>query len=321
MAKDKEEKPKMSKGKKIIAGLLVALTIAGAAVGAAIAITNSLNNTQGNAGPGTSFVPRPDRPSTPSLPGGGVDQDNDQDLDQDNDQDNDQDINQGNGNGGQDDPVTPPEIEYTEAEYKEMFETNILAAIQNDYNEGRTDSRSLISDLKLELINYETGDVYFTCERNGSRKMFIANHEEIADWATYEALNENFPMDGFEFSSAYTVQEDELAEEIVEFALTQTAVQTYAKENDLELSKYKIINATQFANSANGAKSDLMLLTEDGILTFTLVGSTGYCSTQEEYLNKMKYYNDNSISNIKLLKHYEIPTGSAESSADYGFEF
>ena len=61
MAKDKEEKPKMSKGKKIIAGLLVALTIAGAAVGAAIAITNSLNNTQGNAGPGTSFGPNPDR--------------------------------------------------------------------------------------------------------------------------------------------------------------------------------------------------------------------------------------------------------------------
>lgn len=321
MAKDKEEKPKMSKGKKIIAGLLVALTIAGAAVGAAIAITNSLNNTQGNAGPGTSFAPRPDRPSTPSIPGGGVDQDNDQDLDQDNDQDNDQDINQGNGNGGQDDPVTPPEIEYTEAEYKEMFETNILAAIQNDYNEGRTDSRSLISDLKLELINYETGDVYFTCERNGSRKMFIANHEEIADWATYEALNENFPMDGFEFSSAYTVQEDGLAEEIAQFALTQTAVQTYAKENNIDLSDYTVINATEFKGTTKGAESDIVLLTEEGVLTLTLVGSTGACGSQEEYLAKLKTSSRVEISNINLVEHYEIPTGTAESSADYGFEF
>lgn len=321
MAKDKEEKPKMSKGKKIIAGLLVALTIAGAAVGAAIAITNSLNNTQGNAGPGTSFVPRPDRPSTPSLPGGGVDQDNDQDLDQGNDQDNDQDINQGNGNGGQDDPVTPPEIEYTEAEYKEMFEINLLAAIQNDYNEGKTNPKTMIENLRLELINYETGDVYFTCERNTQKLIFIANHEEIANWATYEALNENFPMDGFKFSSAYTVQEDGLAEEIVQFALTQTAVQTYAEENHLDLANYKIINTTQFANSANGAKSDLMLLTEDGILTFTLVGSTGYCSTQEEYFAKLKTSTRVEISNINLVEHYEIPTESAESSADYGFEF
>lgn len=321
MAKDKEEKPKMSKGKKIIAGLLVALTIAGAAVGAAIAITNSLNNTQGNAGPGTSFAPRPDRPSTPSLPGGGVDQDNDQDLDQDNDQDNDQDINQGNGNGGQDDPVTPPEIEYTEAEYKEMFEINLLAAIQNDYNEDMPLEQLEIENLELELINYETGDVYLTCNQNGKRVMLIANHEEIAQWATYEALNENFPTEGFTYSSAYTVQEDELAEEIVEFALTQTAVQTYAKENDLDLSNYKIINATEFKGTTSGTKSDLVLLTEDGVLTFSLIGTTGACSSQKEYLTKIKSASNTRAEKFNLVKHYEIPTGSAESSADYGFEF
>ena len=83
MAKDKEEKPKMSKGKKIIAGLLVALTIAGAAVGAAIAITNSLNNTQGNIGPGTSFTPGQEEPG--QIPGGDV---------------NDPVIDQGGDNGG-----------------------------------------------------------------------------------------------------------------------------------------------------------------------------------------------------------------------------
>lgn len=318
MAKDKEEKPKMSKGKKIIAGLLVALTIAGAAVGAAIAITNSLNNTQGNTGPGTSFAPRPDRPSTPSLPGGGVDQDNDQDLDQDNDQDNDQDINQ--GNGGQDDPVTPPEIEYTEAEYKEMFETNLLAAIQNDWNDGKTNEKSLISNLELELINYETGDVYFKAQRNNKSIFVIANHEEIAQWATYEALNKNFPTEDFEYN-VYTVQEDGLAEEIVEFALNQTAIQDYAEENDLDLSNYKIINVTEFKGTTSGTKSDLVLLTEDGVLTFSLIGTTGACSSQKEYLTKIKSASNTRAEKFNLVQHYEIPTGTAESSADYGFEF
>ena len=326
MAKDKEEKPKMSKGKKIIAGLLVALTIAGAAVGAAIAITNSLNNTQGNAGPGTSFAPRPDRPSTPSLPGGGVDQDNDQDLDQDNDQDNDQDINQGNGNGGQDDPVIdqpvdPPEIEYTEAQYKEDFEGHIIDLIQNDYNEDMPLEQLKIDYLELELINYETGDVYFTCIKAGKKLMYIANHKEIANWETYEALYENIPMDGFEFSSAYTVQEDGLAEEIVQFALTQPAIQDYAEENNIDLSNYKIINATEFQNSSDGRKSEIVLLTDDGVLSFSLVGVTGTCSSQEEYLAKMKKSTIVEVNSIKFVEHYEIPTGTAESSADYGFEF
>ena len=321
MAKDKEEKPKMSKGKKIIAGLLVALTIAGAAVGAAIAITNSLNNTQGNAGPGTSFVPRPDRPSTPSLPGGGVDQDNDQDLDQDNDQDNDQDINQGNGNGGQDDPVTPPVVEITEAKYKEMFETNLLDAIQNYYKENEAPTqRYVLNDLELQLINYETGDIYFYCTQIGNKYMYIANNEEIADWETYEALYENIPTK-FKFSTYYTVQEDALAEEIVQFALTQPAIQDYAEENNIDLSNYKIINVTEFKGTTSGTKSDLVLLTEDGVLTFSLIGTTGACSSQKEYLTKIKSASNTRAEKFNLVKYYEIPTGSAESSADYGFEF
>ena len=311
MAKDKEEKPKMSKGKKIVAGLLVALTIAGAAVGAAIAITNSLNNTQGNIGPGTSFTPGQEEPG--QIPGGDV---------------NDPVIDQGGDNGGapvipgggNENPVDPPAVEYTEAEYKEMFEADILTAIQNDYNKDITMEKYQIKDLELELINYETGDIYFTCKRNNQKLMFIANHEEVAEWATYAALYENMP-ETFDYSSAITVQEDGLAEEIVEFALTQSAIQTYAAENNLDLSDYTVINVTEFKGTTKGAESDVVLLTEDGILTFTLVGSTGYCSTQEEYLTKMKYYDDNSISSIKLLKHYEIPTGSAESAADFGFEF
>lgn len=212
------------------------------------------------------------------------------------------------GNNYKDNFVDPPTVEYTEAEYKEMFETNILTAIQNDYNEGRTDSRSLISDLELKLINYETGDVYFTCERNNQKVMFIANHEEIAEWATYEALYENCPTDGFTYSSAYTIQEDDLAEEIVEFALTQPELQEYITENNLDLSDYTIINVTEYKPFDGGRRGiDIVLKIDDNILTFSFYGSTGICSAQEEYLSKMKYYEDNYISKIQLVDYYEIP--------------
>lgn len=227
------------------------------------------------------------------------------------------------GNGGQDDPIVtpPPVVEITEAEYKEMFETNILAAIENDFNEDIAMEKYQIKDLALELINYETGDVYFTCERNNQKLMYIANHEEIADWATYEALNENFPMDEFTYSPAYTVQEDALAQEIVEFALTQTAIQDYIDEHNLDFSDYEIINATEFVGSAAGRSSTVILKSGDDILTFNIGGATGACRTQEEYVNKMKNLSKVYIENIGHSEHYEIPTGTAESSADYGFEF
>lgn len=202
------------------------------------------------------------------------------------------------------------DYEYTEAEYKQMFEANILGAIQKEYNENTLLETNNIHNLQLELINYKTGDVYFTCDRNGRTAFIIANHEEITDWATYEALYENCPTDGFTYSSAYTIQKDDLAEEIVEFALTQPELQEYITTNNLDLSNYTIINATEFKGTTEGARSDIVLLTEDGILTFYLVGSTGYCSTQEQYLDKMKYYEDNSISDIELTEYYEIPVAT-----------
>lgn len=223
------------------------------------------------------------------------------------------------GNNYKDNFVDPPVVEYTEAEYKQMFETNILAAIQNDYNEDMPLEQLEIDDLELELINYETGDVYFTCEKAGKRLMYIANHEEIAEWATYEALYENCPTDGFEFSSAYTVQEDDLAEEIVEFALTLTTIQTYAQDNNIDLSHYTIINATEFASRGleYGAVSEIILFTDGKVVEFWLCcRGTGYHSTQEGFLKEIKeQYEDYGetdtfspkILNINSTEHYEIP--------------
>ena len=205
------------------------------------------------------------------------------------------------------------DYEYTEAEYKQMFEANILGAIQKEYNENTLLETNNIHNLQLELINYKTGDVYFTCDRNGRTAFIIANHEEITDWATYEALYENCPTDGFTYSSAYTIQKDDLAEEIVEFALTQPELQDYIEQNNLDLSDYTVINATEFKGTTSGTRSDILLLTEDGILSFYLIGTTGYCSTQEEYLAKLKYYEgvDEQLSarveGITLTEYYEIP--------------
>ena len=313
--KEKEVKTKKPfNWKKAVAIGAIVLTVFSVAAVAVGCNTNTMH--QGNERPGFS--------QDGGNNGGGV---VDPDINQGGNNQDDPVITPGpGGNGGQDDPVIdqpvdPPVVEITEAEYKEMFETNILAAIQNDYNENQKFNHNHISNAEIELINYETGDVYFTAERNNIKVFIVANHEEIADWATYEALNENFPTEGFEFSSAYTVQEDALAEEIAKFALTQTAVQTYAKENDIDLLNYKVINVTEFKGTTNGTKSDLVLLTEDGVLTFSLIGTTGACSSQEEYLTKLKSASNTRAEKFNLVQHYEIPTGTAESSADYGFEF
>ena len=204
------------------------------------------------------------------------------------------------------------DYEYTEAEYKQMFETEILTAIQNDWNDGKTNERSLISNLALKLINNETGDVYFTGIRNNKSIFVIATHNEITEWATYEALYENCPTENFEYQ-VYSVQEDALAEEIVEFALTQPELQDYIEQNNLDLSDYTIINATEFKGTTSGTRSDILLLTEDGILSFYLIGTTGACGSQEEYLAKLKYYEgvDEQLSarveGITLTEYYEIP--------------
>ena len=211
------------------------------------------------------------------------------------------------------------DYEYTEAQYKQMFETEILSAIQNYYNENKASSEKVyVLNLELKLINYETGDVYFTCDRNGGRKMFIATHSEITDWATYKALYENMPSDEFEFSIAASVQEDDLAEEIVEFALTLPELQEYIEQNELDLTNYTIINTTEFKSTTEGRRSDIVLLTEDGILSFYLIGTTGYSATQEDYLKKLKdivitdvnsiiYHLRARVEGMTLTEYYEIP--------------
>ena len=208
--------------------------------------------------------------------------------------------------------VDPPTVEYTEAQYKQMFETKILSAIENYYNENTVFESKRITNLELELINYETGDVYFTGARISMSVFGVATHEEITNYTTYKALYENCPTDGFEYG-VYTVQEDDLAKEIVEFALTQPELQEYIATNNLDLSDYTIINATEFKGTTSGTRSDILLLTEDGILSFYLIGTTGACGSQEEYLAKLKYYEgvDEQLSarveGITLTEYYEIP--------------
>ena len=209
------------------------------------------------------------------------------------------------------------DYEYTEAQYKQMFETEILSAIQNYYNENKASSEKVyVLNLELKLINYETGDVYFTCDRNGGRKMFIATHEEIAQWATYKALYENMPTEGFEFSSIYTVQEDDLAKEFVEFAMTQKELKTYIQDNNLDLSSYTVINVTEddfdyFGNLIGHIYWRCIILIEEGVFTFDLIGDgTGVCSSQKEYLEKLKGIEIEDfvkVINMSIVEYYEIP--------------
>ena len=199
------------------------------------------------------------------------------------------------------------EYQYTEAQYKQMFEEALPTILEKHYNSVQKFEHNHISNVEVILINHENGDVYLTAERSNSKVFIIANHEEIAQWATYEALYENCPTDGFTYSSAYTVQEDDLAEEIVEFALTQPELQEYITTNNLDLTNYTIINATEFKGTTEGTRSDVLLLTEDGILSFYLIGTTGACSTQEEYLAKIKSASNTRVEKIAMTEYYEIP--------------
>ena len=204
------------------------------------------------------------------------------------------------------------DYEYTEAQYKQMFETKLVPIIESYYNEIQKFAHNHISNVELELINYETGDIYFTAEINSRKVFVVTNHEDIASFETYKEAYENCPTEGFQYDEddaykLFTVQEDDLAEEIVEFALTLTTIQTYAQENDIDLSHYTIINATEFENWGKGRNSKVILLTEDGVLTFSIFGSTGACGSQKEYLGKLKQVSNARIEEISLTEYYEIP--------------
>ena len=208
------------------------------------------------------------------------------------------------------------DYEYTEAEYKQMFEADLSAALENHYNEIQKFEHNHISNVELELINYETGDIYFTLEyknhSSGIRCFGVTNHEDIASFETYKEAYENCPIEDFKYTEddaykLYTVQEDDLAKEIVEFALTQPELQEYIEQNDLDLSNYTVINATEFENHGEGRRSYIVLLTNDGILTFKIGGSTGVCGSQEEYVSKMKNLSKVYIENISHSEYYEIP--------------
>lgn len=201
-------------------------------------------------------------------------------------------INPG-GNGGQDDPVVdpvdPPAPVITEADYKNMFETNILGAIEKEYNEGKPDGLKLF-DLENLSINYATGDISFTCTQNNNQRYVETTSEEITKHQTFKAQNENFQTKGFklEFSSRQT--NEELVEQIVEFALSQPAVQTFAQENNLDLENLEILNVEKFSGDDETFNriTKITAISGDKQFSFKIGGPTGYKSTEEGYLNRLE---------------------------------
>ena len=205
------------------------------------------------------------------------------------------------------------DYEYTEAQYKQMFETKLFSAIQDDFNEDYVSEKAKINELEVTHINYETGDIYFNAERNNKSVFIVTNHKDIASFETYKEAYENCPTEGFQYDEddaykVYTVQEDDLAEEIVEFALTQPELQEYITTNNLDLSNYTIINATEFKSYGHGTESDFIIVTNDNkILKGKLIGTTGVCGSQKEYLEKLKQASNTRIEEISLTEYYEIP--------------
>lgn len=202
------------------------------------------------------------------------------------------------------------DYEYSETEYKQMFETNLLAAIQNEYNENVFFAIAEISNAQMKSINVATGDISFTCTQNGKEVYVETISEEITKHQTYKALYDNLQTEGFE-CKVYTRQSDEaLAQQIVEFALSQPAVQTFAQENNLDLENLEILNVEEFWGDSETfySMTRITLILEDKIFSFEVGGPTGYRSTEEGYLNRLKelaeYENDYICVEDFVIKPY-----------------
>lgn len=182
------------------------------------------------------------------------------------------------------------DYEYTEAEYKQMFETNLLAAIQKEYNNDTRSEKFYLQDLQNIFINYATGEISFICMQNGEEFYVETTSEEITKHQTYKALYDNLQTEGFELEFSSRQTNEDLAKEIVEFALSQPAVQAFVEENNLDLENLKILNVEEFDDDAETFNSvtKITLILEDKIFSFEVGGPTGYKSTEEGYLNRLK---------------------------------
>lgn len=218
------------------------------------------------------------------------------------------------------DPIPDPgPVEITEAEYKAMFEAELPGVLETEYNKNYTNEKSKISNVSVKAINYATGDIYFECNRN-NRTIFVnASNEDLKNVATFEnAYNNAIKSDNlkYDYKSIETTQEKDLANEIASFALEQQEVLDYITENGIDISNYTVLNATEFGYGETGRVSNLTILFNDKIFTMTIGGTTGACSTQEEYLNKLKDGRLSVLTNFAITDYKELEVASAETSAE-----
>ncbi len=218
------------------------------------------------------------------------------------------------------DPIPDPgPVELTEAEYKAMFEAELPGVLETEYNKNYTNEKSKISNVSVKAINYATGDIYFECNRN-NRTIFVnVSNEDLKNVATFEnAYNNAIKSDNlkYDYKSIETTQEKDLANEIASFALEQQEVLDYITENGIDISNYTVLNATEFGYGETGRVSNLTILFNDKIFTMTIGGTTGACSTQEEYLNKLKDGRLSVLTNFAITDYKELEVASAETSSE-----
>lgn len=199
------------------------------------------------------------------------------------------------------DPKPPIVEQKTEAEYKAMFEAELPRVIENYFNENVSLLEKMnISNVNVLTINNNNGDVYLKGTINNKEKFYIANCNQLSSLSSYKEANDKLNNLTFNFGNAQTVQTETLANEIAEFALEQDKVIEYLINNGVDYSNYEVLNATEFDNDGTGRMSNLTIKFADKIFSMTMGGPTGVCSTQEEYLNKLK------SGRLRVLKNFNV---------------
>lgn len=208
------------------------------------------------------------------------------------------------------DPKPPIVEQKTEAEYKAMFEAELPRVIENYFNENiATKPMHKISDVTLKLYNANSGTIYFNCVQTGANVFLSVSSSELKNCNSFKELNDKLSNCTFttENKAGVSVQEEGLANEIAEFALEQAEVVNYLAENGIDAGELKVLNATEFEPSSQGRISKLTIKMNNRIFNCSIGGSTGFCSTQEEYLSKLKEDGRLSIlTNFKIENYKEL---------------
>lgn len=314
---DKEAFMALSKGKKILIGIVAAVVAVGSAFGIAYA-AGAFNNTNLNLTPGGPSVgPGTSNPGTtivtPTDPGTEITDPGTEITDPGTEiTDPGTEIT----DPGTETPSTP-EVTITEAEYKAMFLEELPTAIENYYNSNVSINPIMdISQITIKGINFDSGDIYLSAVgANNREKFFIANFDGLNNLNSYEGAYSLIDDANFTFSKAYSVQDASLANEIAEFALQQGAVVNFLSQNGISAnSNYIVLNATEF-NSKDGIRtSNVVLKINNKILKFDIGGATGACSSQQEYVNKIKNGYLDKLENFEINDYSELSSASASET-------